>query len=78
MATAGPSAYNNIDFYCDGCKAETVTVTPTITMDPGVNGTVSVETINYGALTTWYKLKNAPKYSQAWRAMTTVADKMLT
>jgi hypothetical protein len=48
---------------------KTVTGTPVYTIPEAEETALKadiVETLNYGALSTWHKLQNAPIYKKAW------------
>lgn len=58
-----------VEYQCTGCMMKTVTATPTYTVPADEETALKadiVETLNYGALSTWYKLENAPLYKKAW------------
>ena len=79
MTTSKP-LYNNITWGCDTCKREVVEVVPrwTYKMEDLLNWDAEMETLNWGALTSWYKLSQAPKYKAAWRTLAQITDKMYT
>jgi hypothetical protein len=57
------------EYRCTGCMMKTIEGTPTYTIPADEEATLKstvVETLNYGALSTWYKLQNAPIYKKAW------------
>jgi len=43
-----------------------VTVTPETLIDEPDSFSDEVNTFNYDAISTWFKLKNAPSYSSGW------------
>jgi hypothetical protein len=43
----------------------TVTVTPNMIVKDGMPDD-SLQTYNYAALSTWYKLKKAPEFKKSW------------
>jgi hypothetical protein len=51
----------------DGQKRQTVTVTPTVTITSSSdNFDDEIDTANWSALSSWYKIDNAPIYKQYW------------
>lgn len=58
-----------VEYGESGTMVKTVTATPTYDIpqaEKDAMGSAMVETLNYGALSTWYKLQNAPIYKKAW------------
>jgi hypothetical protein len=57
------------EYRCTGCMMKTITGTPVYTIPEAEETALKadiVETLNYGALSTWHKLQNAPIYKKAW------------
>jgi len=64
--------------YPDGDRG-IVSVTPKLVLNkesPEFN--ISMSTLNYGAIASWYKLKSPPTYKGAWQALSMIVDKMNT
>jgi len=69
------ATYSQEIYGCPTCYKDVVTATPTWTIDDS-SLTDSVQTLNYDALTTMFKLESPPKYSRAWQAAAMAIDKM--
>jgi hypothetical protein len=57
------------EYRCTGCMMKTIKGTPVYTIPEAQENLLKpdmVETLNFGALSTWYKLSNAPIYKKAW------------
>jgi hypothetical protein len=70
MTTRAP-IYDNITWGCDTCKREVVDVLPrwTYALEDELEWDTEIETLNWGALTSYYKLSKAPLYKAAWRIL---------
>jgi hypothetical protein len=69
-------SYGEVELGCEGCMFKTVTVTPKTTLVEDQVLDTEVQSLNFEAMSSWYKLRSPPVYKSSWLYITQIVDKM--